>query len=457
MFFLREPLPYRQDSSVLLETIRHLPWPVFLDSSRPMVEQGRYDIISAAPYRTLITRGKLTEITTAEGVFHSGDDPFELLRQALAPTCRTHDSELPFSGGAIGYFSYDLARRIETLPGSAEDLDQLPEMAIGIYDWALVVDHHERKTWLSGQGRDPMTSRLWGELVDLFSHPGKIQARPFGLRSQIRSAMDRSEYQVCFDKIQAYIREGDCYQVNFAQRFQADVEGDAWVAYRRLRQINPAPFSAYLQLPFGQILSSSPERFLQVRHRQVQTSPIKGTTPRIPGNPVFDQQQIIRLANSEKDRAENLMIVDLLRNDLGKVCEIGSIGVSALFEIQSFARVHHMVSRVEGRLAQGEDALSLLRACFPGGSITGAPKLRAMQIIEELERIRRGVYCGAIGYIGFDGEMDCNIAIRSLIKRKHEISFWAGGGIVADSSVEAEYQETLDKAAAIFETLTGIG
>ncbi|MEN8180040.1 MAG: aminodeoxychorismate synthase component I [Pseudomonadota bacterium] len=452
MFPRKQRLPYREDSAALFESIRHLPWPVFIDSARPMVEQGRFDIITAAPFQTLITRGETTEIQAGGATLKSTDDPFELLRSQLAFSSHAAQPDLPFAGGAIGTFSYDLGRRIERLPDSMEHADELPEMSVGIYDWALVVDHVERCSWLGGEGRDPETERIWEKLIDLFSHPGGSQERPFRLLTPIHSSLSRAGYLERFNRIQSYIREGDCYQVNFAQCFEAAVEGDAWTAYKRLRRINPAPFSAYLELPFASILSSSPERFLRVSQRRVQTCPIKGTAPRRTDSRE-DRRELGRLAASAKDRAENLMIVDLLRNDLGKVCKTGSVVVSALFEIQSFARVHHMVSTVEGDLAQGEDALSLLRSCFPGGSITGAPKLRAMEIIEELEDSRRGVYCGSIGYIGFDGGMDCNIAIRTLVSQSDRISFWAGGGIVADSSADAEYQEILDKTAAIFETL----
>ena len=448
-----QPLPYCEDSAALYDGVRHLPWPVFLDSARPMTAQGRYDIIAAAPFLTLTTRGEITRIDRAGTLCQSRDDPFELLRRylALSPTATLQD--LPFAGGAIGYFGYDLARRIDSLPQQAMADDPLPELAIGIYDWALVVDHVARRSWLVGQGRDPATAGIWDMLVGCFSRPSPTRDQPFRLRSPIRSNLQRADYERCFARIQAYILEGDCYQVNFAQCFQAEAEGDPWTAYQRLRRVNPAPFSAFLETPYGVVLSASPERFLRLRGRRVQTRPIKGTSARN-ADPAMDRRLAERLAASAKDRAENLMIVDLLRNDLGKVCQIGSVEVTALFEIESFARVHHMVSTIEGTLASGEDAVSLLRACFPGGSITGAPKLRAMQIIEELEGLRRGIYCGAIGYLGFDGGMDTNIAIRTLTMQADSIRFWSGGGIVFDSDVEAEYQETFDKVAGICEMLT---
>jgi para-aminobenzoate synthetase component 1 len=445
-------LPYLTDSAVLFAAIRDLPWPVFIDSARPMVAQGRFDIIAAAPYQTLITEGEITRIRQGEGEAVSCADPFDLVRRALACVAAPSGLELPFYGGAIGYFGYDLSRRIERLPRLAAADDVMPEMVVGIYDWALVVDHSERCAWLVSQGRDPLTERVWEDLVRRFTRPLPRHTRPFHLVTPLCANLTRGEYQTRYERIQAYILAGDCYQVNFAQRFEAEVVGDPWDAYQRLRRINPAPFSAYLETPHGCVLCSSPERFLQLQKQRVQTRPIKGTAPR-QHDPAADRRMAEGLAASDKDRAENLMIVDLLRNDLGKVSLIGSVTVTGLFEIESFARVHHLVSTIEGTLASGEDAVSLLRACFPGGSVTGAPKLRAMQIIEELEGRRREVYCGAIGYIGFDGAMDTNIAIRTLVVRENRLHFWSGGGIVYDSRADAEYQESLDKAAAIFDML----
>jgi para-aminobenzoate synthetase component 1 len=255
-----------------------------------------------------------------------------------------------------------------------------------------------------------------------------------------------------FARIQRYITAGDCYQVNLAQRFSAPVAGDSWLAFQALRRLNPAPYSAYLNHPACRVLSSSPERFLEVRGGRVETKPIKGTRPRAAA-PEADSALARELSESLKDRAENLMIVDLLRNDLGKVCAPGSVAVPRLFGLESFATVHHLVSTVIGRLADGLDAVALLRGAFPGGSITGAPKLRSMEIIEELEPHRRGLYCGAIGWLGFNGDMDTNIAIRTLVASEGEMRFWAGGGIVADSHADAEYQECLDKAAAMLRLL----
>ena len=444
-------LPYQPDSARLFEAIADSPWAVFLDSGRHYPAQSRYDILSAHPYVRLVTRGPLTELY-ADNVELSREDPFALVGRALAidPAC---GGGLPFCGGAIGYFGYDLARRLERLPAAAGDVERIPEMAVGIYDWAVVVDHLERKTWLVGQGRDPETDIKWDSLIERFSLPSPEKPRaPFRINSPVASNMTHESYARAFRRIRGYIHDGDCYQVNLAQRFSAVGSGDPWLAYQRLGVINPAPFSAYLNTPHAQILCASPERFLRVEGSRVETRPIKGTRPRA-GHPRIDAGLVEELRLSEKDRAENVMIVDLLRNDLSKNCALGSVKVPKLFDVESFATVHHLVSTVTGELKAGRDALDLLRGCFPGGSITGAPKLRAMQIIEELEPHRRGVYCGAIGYLGFDGNMDLNIAIRTLVCSHGVIRCWAGGGIVADSKLEDEYQETFDKAAAMLKLL----
>ena len=444
-------IPYQPDSAGLFESIADLPWAVFLDSGQHYPAQSRYDILSAEPYVRLVTRGPLTEVY-GETIELSRDDPFALVRRALAidPSC---GNRLPFCGGAIGYFGYDLARRIEHLPALAEDAEHIPEMAIGIYDWAVVVDHRERRSWLVGQGRDPETDLKWDGLLHRFrAAPGERSRAPFRIVSPVSSNLTHEGYARAFRRIRGYIHDGDCYQVNLAQRFAASASGDPWLAYQALRVINPAPFSAYFTTPYAQILCASPERFLKVERGRVESRPIKGTRPRA-GHSRLDAERSEALRLSEKDRAENVMIVDLLRNDLSKSCAPGTVKVPRLFEVESFPTVHHLVSTVTGELREGRDALDLLRGCFPGGSITGAPKLRAMQIVEELEPHRRGVYCGAIGYISFDGSMDLNIAIRTLVHSGGVVRFWAGGGVVADSQLEDEYQETFDKAAAMLRLL----
>ncbi|HKQ30999.1 MAG TPA: aminodeoxychorismate synthase component I [Burkholderiales bacterium] len=441
-------LPYRPDSAELFEAWADRPWAMFLDSGFPGSNSGRYDVIVADPVATLVTRGALTEIRSADGVERSGDDPLTLLQRTLARHAPDSfpSSESPFNGGAVGYFAYDLGRRFERMSQTAIDVEQLPDMAVGIYSAVVIVDHGEQRSFYLG--REPTAA-------EPFLHALPRRIRP-ALRAteRLHTSLDSDAYAAAFARVMEYIRAGDCYQVNLARRFSAAVRGDPWAGYRALRSLGPVPYGAYLNTPDVQVLSFSPERFLNVHGDRVETRPIKGTRRRHPDVDA-DRRLAQELLVSAKDRAENVMIVDLLRNDLGKVCQVGSVSVEALCELESFASVHHLVSTVSGRLAPGVHALDVLRACVPGGSITGAPKVRAMQIIEEIERERRGVYCGAIGYVGFDGAMDVNIAIRTLTHRQGQIRFWAGGGIVADSNVEAEFQETLAKAAMPIALLTG--
>jgi para-aminobenzoate synthetase component 1 len=297
-------------------------------------------------------------------------------------------------------------------------------------------------------------SRRRDLLSRLRSRPISSPETSFNLLANFQSNLSETSYRAAFDRIQEYIHAGDCYQVNLAQRFSAPYSGDPWAAYRTLRSVAAAPFSGYLKLSGTDeaIISLSPERFISLHGNRVETSPIKGTRPRY-RDERSDRQAIKDLRNSIKDRAENLMIVDLLRNDLGRNCTPGSIHVDRLFEIQSFPTVHHMVSTISGDLQEGRSAMELLRDSFPGGSITGAPKKRAMEIIRELESDPRGPYCGSLLYISADGRMDSNIAIRTLLCRQGTVNCWAGGGIVADSQWQREYQETYDKVGSFLSAL----
>lgn len=447
----RTPIPYAADASAIFGAIADLPWAAWLDSAG----LGRYDILCAQPVLTLATRGNETEITDADGTLRVSEDPFDLLRQKLGAEVAAM-SGIPYAGGAVGYWGYDLARRLMTLPSHALDDEHLPDMAVSIYDWAIVLDHHQNSAQLVSHQRYPATEQVLPKILERLQGYGSESHAEFKVHGRIESNFTRAEYETAFNAVQRYLRAGDCYQVNLAQRYTAQADGDAFQAYLQLRSLSPAPYSAFLNLPQAQILCASPERFLHVQESAVETRPIKGTRPRM-ADAQYDARVAQELRHSSKDRAENLMIVDLLRNDLGKSCVPGSVQVPKLFEVESYAQVHHLVSTVTGQLAGGQDALALLRHCFPGGSVTGAPKQRAMQIIEQLEPHRRGVYCGAIGYVGFDGNMDSNIAIRTLVHSNNKIRFWAGGGIVADSSVAAEYQETHDKAAAMLKVLQQFG
>ena len=440
-------LDYTRESVALFSHIAHEPWSIFLDSGYPLIDSGRYDIMTARPYRTLLTRTGETCIDSGGVVQRSQADPFTLVKRELGAR-RVNFSGLPFCGGALGYFSYDLGRCIEQLPTLCQDDINMPDLAMGLYDWAVIVDHHRRRTWLIAADDFRSGEAGWRELQDLFTGSDAPETPAYSVQSGLLNHTDREQYRAAFERIKRYIRDGDCYQVNLAQRFSVAVAGDSWSVYSKLRQSNPAPYACFFRLEDACVLSSSPERFISVASDLVETKPIKGTIRRS----VFayeDKALAAQLLESEKDRAENLMIVDLLRNDIGKNCETGSVMVPGLFALESFATVHHLVSTVTGRLARGRHALDLLRGAFPGGSITGAPKLRAMQIIEELETYRRSVYCGAMGYVSFDGNMDTNIAIRTLVHKDDRVYFWAGGGIVADSEHDSEYTECHTKAEAI--------
>ncbi|MBS6034128.1 MAG: aminodeoxychorismate synthase component 1 [Pantoea sp.] len=427
--------------------IASLPWAMLLSSANANHSDNRFDILTADPRATLVTRGDVTHITDASGCSESGADPLQLVQQqcdALGVTPLSHD-HLPFQGGALGLFGYDLGRRFEQLPQQAQADLTTPDMAVGIYDWALIADHHlQTLTLLALQ--DVEARAAW-----LTQWPER-EAMPFSLTSQWQSNLNYADYAARFAAVQAYIQAGDCYQVNLAQRFQAGYQGDEWQAFCALNQANRAPFSAFLRLPHSAILSLSPERFLSLNDKQIETRPIKGTRPRC-ADPIADRQQADDLQNAEKDRAENLMIVDLLRNDIGRVAVPGSVSVPELFVVEPFPAVHHLVSTVRAQLPEDLQATDLLRACFPGGSITGAPKIRAMEIIDQLEPQRRNAWCGSIGYLSLCGRMDTSITIRTLIAEGQQLYCAAGGGIVADSEVQAEYQETLDKVSRILPAL----
>lgn len=442
------PLTYARDSERLFERLLDLPYPIWLDSGRPRASRGRFDIFSADPDRYYRLVDKELWCTPRGGVpGRVAGDPLVILAEDLAAMDTSPFRDLPCTGGALGYFGYGFGCQLEGLPPHRAAALALPDLAVGIYPWVVVVDHEREETWLVEQP-GAMVPRK--RLVAASPITPPAYAPRFQVTTRVQPDLAKADYAAAFARIKHYLHEGDCYQVNFTQRFSAAAHGDPWDAYCRLRALNPAPFSAYLSLPEGTVLSSSPERFLKLAQGHVETKPIKGTRRRV-ADAVADAALRADLANSPKDRAENVMIVDLLRNDLGKCCRVGSVTVPQLFAIESYATVHHLVSTVVGELAPGRSGLDLLRGAFPGGSITGAPKHRAMQIIDELEAERRSVYCGAIGYLSASGDIDLNIAIRTLVCTGGRMYCWAGGGIVLDSELEAEYQESLDKAAAMLE------
>lgn len=421
----------------LFAACAHEPWALLLDSCADT--HARWDFIFRQPLRVITDANNWPE----------------QLEQALAELPVYQGPEhLPFQGGIAGAWSYDAGRALERLPSIAEQDIKLPELAVGVYTQAVMQNRQTGETWLLAPQQDiAALTEFWQRPQVHIEH-----AVPFRLNSGWQSNMSAVDYADKFARIQAYLRAGDCYQVNLAQRFSALYQGSTWQAYQHLRGHNNAPFSAYFQLKQGALLSLSPERFLAVdRHGAVETKPIKGTRPRS-SDASIDAAMAEELQQSSKDRSENVMIVDLLRNDLSRLCQPGSVQVPKLFAIESYPAVHHLVSTVTGKLASAKQGIALLAQCFPGGSITGAPKIRAMEIIDELEPHRRSYYCGSFGYFSQHGQADTNIAIRTLVAQQREpdggiIHCWAGGGLVAESECAAEYQETRDKVARILPLL----
>lgn len=465
------------NSAKLFSLVAQQPWSIFLDSGvlngqAPVSKHADYDVLAIKPIKTLVTQDGLTVVADHETSQKRTGDPLDILKGELfelnfpqsSQTSQTTPAYLP---GALGYVSYDLARQYEEMNELAINDEQLPEMAMGIYGCIVLIDHQHQKTLLisiNDSKRDSLkrgalqteVTDEWRQLIkgelDLSDLNSQRYAKKLSSEEMLEN-MSRVDYQQCFDKVKQYIVDGDCYQVNLAKQFSTEVTGDCWLTYDYLRELSPAPYGAYMNFPFAQVLSNSPESFIQCRERKVVTSPIKGTRPRFHDNKVRDKEVADELFNSPKDRAENLMIVDLMRNDLSTSCEFGSVKVPKLFSLHSFANVHHLISTIVGRLKHDLHSLDLLRRCFPGGSITGAPKIRAMQIIEELEPHRRGLYCGAITYVGIDGNMETNIAIRTIVVKDGIARYSAGGGLVIDSDSDEEYQEVIDKSRMMTEAL----
>ncbi len=445
---------------IAFKAINHMPYSLLLDSADRNHPSSRYSFVMGYPIETIETKNRQTTVTNWEQQLTIPGDPFEILQDrmdAWVGKTQTVGNLPPFQGGAAGLFGYDLGRTIEDIPETAKDNEKIPDMAVGLYDQVYAYDHEQNKGWIITHARnhkEAETKRNF--LLKILTNEEQIAEEPPHNPKNMEwtANFTTSEYEQNVRKVIDYIYEGDIFQANLSQRFDTPKpeEFDAFTHYARLREVNPAPYATFMNLGGIIISSASPERFLSVdENGEVLTQPIKGTRPRVE-DPQTDRKNREDLLNSEKDRAENIMIVDLLRNDLSKVCQADSISANNLCELETFAGVHHLVSTVRGKLKTDKTPLDLLKACFPGGSITGAPKIRAMEIIEELEPTRRGPYCGSMAYIGYDGQMDSSILIRTIIYDDKNISIQAGGGIVADSDPATEYQETLDKAASIFKS-----
>ena len=441
-----DEIPYSHDSCEMYERLRDLPSPVLLDSSHPHAQGGRYDIISAEPSPAGVP---ILQVGASAGETASYFRELSRFQEEHFSGIQPASQDIPFCGGLLGYISYEAGNNLHGVEKHSRTA--YPAARLLPYEWCMVQDHLLRRAVLVTQPR--VTPARRRDLLSRLQRPLAPSTSRFRLSGEFTANMDEVRYREAFNLIQAYTHAGDCYQVNLAQCFSSHYQGDPWQAYRRLRTIAAAPFSAYIGLDTGDaMLCLSPERFISLHGHHVETSPIKGTRPRHVDK-LADRMAADELLNSTKDRAENLMIVDLLRNDLGRNCVPGSIHVDNLFEEQSYTTVHHLVSTIRVELRNAATALDLLKDSFPGGSITGAPKRRAMEIIAELEPVARHTYCGSIAYISADGRMDSNIAIRSLWCEKGELHCWGGGGIVADSQWRQEYRETFDKVGKFLASL----
>ena len=474
-----EELTPAPEAWAAFQKLAHLPNPLFLDSARYDPLLGRYSFVTADPFDFVtFSRGRWATAASTRPA-SSGLGLFQYLRKRI-DDCQAEPVPglPPFQGGLAGLFSYDLCHHFESLPRPTWDEFRLPDVAVGLYDWVLSFDHRDQRAWIISHGfsedgradrsreaerriatikglldassrqrsraHDPALPRLPIQaLAPQYAAPG-----PEGLTSNFC----REEYLRAVSKTIEYIYAGDIFQANLSQRMLFPASDQPLQLYERLRTRNAATFGALFGCEDFVILSASPERFLRVDAGEVETRPIKGTRPR-EDDAEGDRRQREELYNSEKDRAENLMIVDLLRNDLSRVCQPGTVRVKELFRIETSEFVHHLVSEIRGELEAGNGPLDLLQAAFPGGSVTGAPKVRAMEIIAELEPTARGPYCGCLGYLGFDGSMDLNILIRTITCAQGWLQFPVGGGIVSQSDPEKEYDETLHKAEGLIRSL----
>lgn len=448
-------------------TLKDRPFSFFLDSGMDPGKLGRYSFLGSDPFLVMQSRGEeITMIRDGVAEIRHGN-PFDIVGELLEVYALDVDSPVvPFIGGAVGYFSYDLCHFIERLPVTTVDDLHFPECYLAFYDVLAAFDHREERVYVvstgfpeleedkrmrrATEGLGKMKSRLLYK--SSVSAMDKLTPAPAQEGVILKSNFSREEYLEAVATAREYILAGDIFQVNLSQRFEVDLSLSPYELYRKLREINPAPFASYIDFDGISIVGASPERFLKVQGEQVETRPIKGTRPR-GKSPQEDQALAQELLTSVKDRAENVMIVDLERNDIGRVCRYGTVKVTELAMLETYPTVFHLTSTVRGRLDEGKSRIDLLKATFPGGSITGAPKVRAMEIIDELEPTRRSIYTGSIGYLSFDGGMDIDIVIRTILIKGDKAYFQVGGGIVYDSEPEAEYKETLDKAKALIQAL----
>lgn len=421
---------------------------ILLDSSKEDKNLSKFSFIGINPFMTFDARGNNSFIDNVE----VSGEPFDVLEKLIEEYKIPQEiySNIPFISGAIGYISYDVCRILEDIPDRSLEDFNISDIKFIFYNNIIIFDLHNNKQYITSLKGSEEEIDL---IMDKIKNSIKIEENKVeGIKKEFVSNFNKIDYKSAITKLKNYIISGDVYIANMTQRFYTESTEDSFEIYKKLRSINKAPFSAYMNFNDFQIISSSPERFLEVNNRKVVTRPIKGTRPR-GQTKEEDIKNSLELLNSEKDKAELLMVVDLERNDLSKVCKPHSVKVTELFKLETYATVFHLVSTVEGELKDEVSAIKCIKECFPGGSITGTPKIRAMEIIEELEALKRNIYTGSIGYFDFRGNADFNIAIRTIIKKDNKAYFGVGGGITYDSNEEDEYNETLDKAKALMRVL----
>jgi para-aminobenzoate synthetase len=461
---------------LLFNALKNSSAPFFLDSGEQYQDLGRYSYMGANPFIIVSSYADKTVLSYPENSYekvHYAKESSLQIIDALHTKYRVSAAApFPYSGGAVGFFSYDLKDELEPhLPQLSLDDLTLPYWRLAWYDGVVIYDHLENLYWLTacgmmenGECSYALANKRLDKLEEILTSynrhnstisPAKDFLSPSTESIKIQPGVKKAQYIEDLRHVLNFIFAGDIYQANLTQRFSLDWKGDSWKLYQQLHEINPAPFAAFLPYPDFQILCSSPERFIRIqRDGSIETRPIKGTRPR-GSSSTEDQALAQELQSSAKDKAELTMIIDLERNDLGRICKIGTVKVPSLIELEKYPTVWHLVSTITGQLKNNLLPSEILRAVFPGGSITGAPKIRAMEIIEELEPCKRGIYTGSIGYLGFDGAWDLNIVIRTILLKDGKAYLHTGGGIVADSQPEQEYNETLVKAQALFTVLGG--
>ncbi|KLE15649.1 aminodeoxychorismate synthase component I [Clostridium sp. C8] len=423
---------------------------ILLDSSKEDKILSKFSFIGINPFMIFESKGQESFIDKVK--IHG--EPFTVLENLINKYKLDNDGydNIPFISGAIGYISYDTGRILEELPDTSKEDFNISDMKFIFYKNIIVFDLENKKQYITS-----IIDNAYNEDLDYLEEKIKlaniIKEQDFeSINKNFKSNFEKENYKNAITKLKKYIINGDVYIANMTQRFYTENKEEPFEIYKKLRTINKAPFSAYMNFEDFQVISSSPERFIEINKGKVVTRPIKGTRPR-GKNEEEDKKNSLELINSEKDRAELLMVVDLERNDLSKVCKPYSVKVTELFELEKYATVFHLVSTVEGILKDNISSVKCIKECFPGGSITGTPKIRAMEIIEELEGLKRNLYTGSIGYFDFRGNADFNIAIRTIIKKDNRAYFGVGGGVTYDSIEEDEYNETLDKAKALMRVL----